>query len=54
MIGKLAGGMLTDVLGWRTVYLANVPVAALIALEARNRLKELRSGSSQEGRQRFD
>ena len=54
VVGPLAGGMLTDVLGWRAVFLANVPVAALIALAARTSLPELRSGSRHAGRPRFD
>jgi MFS family permease len=35
VVGPLVGGILTDVLGWRSVFLANVPVAVLVALAAR-------------------
>ncbi len=35
VVGPLVGGMLTDLFGWRSVFLANVPVAALIAVAAR-------------------
>jgi DHA2 family methylenomycin A resistance protein-like MFS transporter len=54
VVGPLVGGTLTDVVGWRSVFLANVPVAALIALAARARLPELRSRSRDAGRPRFD
>ena len=54
VVGPLVGGMLTDLFGWRSVFLANVPVAALIALAARARLPELRSRSGHAGRPRFD
>jgi predicted MFS family arabinose efflux permease len=54
VVGPLVGGMLTDLFGWRSVFLANVPVAALIALAARARLPELRSRSRHAGRPRFD
>ena len=54
VVGPLVGGMLTDAFGWRSVFLANVPVAALIAVAARATLPELRSRSRQAGRPRFD
>jgi MFS family permease len=54
VVGPLVGGLLTDVLGWRSVFLANVPVAALIAVAARVSLPELRSRFSHTGRPRFD
>jgi EmrB/QacA subfamily drug resistance transporter len=54
VVGPLVGGVLTDTLGWRSVFLANVPVAALIALAARATLPELRDRSRRPGRTRFD
>jgi EmrB/QacA subfamily drug resistance transporter len=54
VVGPLVGGTLTDVFGWRSVFLANVPVAAFIALAARAGLPELRSRSRHAGRPRFD
>jgi EmrB/QacA subfamily drug resistance transporter len=54
VVGPLVGGLLTDALGWRSVFLVNVPVAALVALAARANLPELRSGSLHTRRPRFD
>lgn len=34
VVGPLLGGVLTDLFGWRAVFLANVPVAVLIAAAA--------------------
>ena len=42
VVGPLVGGLLTDLSGWRAVFLANVPVAVLIAVAARVVLPELR------------
>ena len=41
VVGPLLGGLLTDLSGWRAVFLANVPVAVLIAAAARAALPEL-------------
>ncbi len=54
VVGPLAGGLLTDLLGWRSVFLANVPVAVLIAVAARVILPELRDQTGREDRARFD
>jgi EmrB/QacA subfamily drug resistance transporter len=54
VVGPLAGGLLTDLLGWRSVFLANVPVAVLIAGAARVVLPELRDRAGREDRARFD
>jgi EmrB/QacA subfamily drug resistance transporter len=54
VVGPLIGGMLTDLVGWRSVFIANVPVAVLIALAARTVLPELRDGSGRPGPGRFD
>lgn len=54
VVGPLVGGMLTDAFGWRSVFIANVPVAALVAVAARATLPALRSRSHQAGRPRFD
>ena len=44
VVGPLVGGVLTEVLGWRSVFIANVPVAAL--LTGRAVLPELCSRST--------
>lgn len=54
VVGPLAGGLLTDLSGWRSVFLANVPVAMLIAGAARVVLPELRDRTGRKGRARFD
>jgi EmrB/QacA subfamily drug resistance transporter len=41
LVGPLLGGLLTDLSGWRAVFLANVPVAVLIAAAARAALPAL-------------
>ena len=50
VVGPLVGGLLTDLYGWRAVFLANVPVAVLIAVGALAALPELAG----ERRARFD
>ena len=50
VVGPLLGGLLTDLSGWRAVFLANVPVAVLIAAAARRALPELAG----DRRARFD
>ena len=50
VVGPLLGGLLTDLSGWRAVFLANVPVAVLIAAAARRALPELAG----DHRARFD
>jgi len=40
VVGPLVGGVLTDLSGWRAVFLANVPVAVLIAVAAQTALPE--------------
>ncbi|MET7865726.1 MFS transporter [Micromonospora taraxaci] len=37
-IGTVAGGVLTDVAGWRSIFLVNLPIGALILLAAVRRL----------------
>jgi EmrB/QacA subfamily drug resistance transporter len=54
VVGPLVGGVLTDTLGWRSVFLVNLPVAAGIALAARAALPELRDRSRRPGPARFD
>ena len=50
VVGPLVGGLLTDTLGWRSVFLVNVPVAVFIALAARITLPELRDRSNRQAR----
>lgn len=54
VVGPLVGGLLTDMFGWRSVFIANLPVATLLAVAARATLPELRSGSDHARRSKFD
>jgi EmrB/QacA subfamily drug resistance transporter len=55
VVGPLVGGLLTDTLGWRSVFIANVPVAVLLAVSARAVVPELRAApADRTGWARFD
>ncbi len=48
VVGMVGGGVITEVWGWRWVFLVNVPVAALMLL-ARGVLRESRGPVAKNG-----
>lgn len=49
VVGLVMGGVLSSLLGWRSIFWINVPVGAFATLWARSRLKEVHSPGQREG-----